>query len=262
MRRTLGPIVLAGSAIMGLSLISVALLGQLTTAFLALTACGIGASMVIVSARTLLQRSTDNLVLARVLAVQEGVKTTGQALGSLVGPLLIFLLGASVAFIPVGLIILLSGLLSFRAVRRLESTATVRVREAQLLAGVPFLSPLAPYELEHLAQSALWRRHAAGTDVVRQGDEGDAFYVVAQGELSVTVDGRLREHTLGPGEGFGEIALLHQVRRTATVTTLTDCELLMVDMAQFLAAMTASADGTDLAREVSQARLAADRDAA
>jgi hypothetical protein len=262
MRRTLGPIVLAGSAIMGLSLISVALLGQLATAFLALTACGIGASMVIVSARTLLQRSTDNLVLARVLAVQEGVKTTGQALGSLVGPLLIVLLGASLAFIPVGLIILLSGLLSFRAVRRLESTATVRVREAQLLAGVPFLSPLAPYELEHLAQSALWRRYAAGTDVVRQGDEGDAFYVVAQGELSVTVDGRLREHTLGPGDGFGEIALLHQVRRTATVTTLTDCELLMVDMAQFLAAITASADGTDLAREVSQARLAADRDAA
>ena len=91
-----------------------------------------------------------------------------------------------------------------------------------------------------------------------QGEPGDAFYVVAEGELSVTVDGGLRDHTLTAGDGFGEIALLHRVPRTATVTAITDSELLMVSSAQFLASVTSSADGAALAAEVSAERLAAD----
>ena len=91
-----------------------------------------------------------------------------------------------------------------------------------------------------------------------QGEPGDAFYVVDEGELSVTVDGRVRDHTLTAGDGFGEIALLHRVARTATVRALTDSELLMMSAAQFLASVTSSADGAALAAEVSAGRLAAD----
>ena len=253
--------VLAGSAILGLFWLSAAFLGRLGPAFVMLTLAGIGASLIIVSARTLLQRTTDNLVLARVLAVQESVKTSGQTVGAVVGPAAIAAMGPSRAFIPVGLIVILTGVLSHRKVKELEATATVRIREIRVLERIPFLAALPPYELEHLAQSVRWRWFPAGIPVVTQGEPGDAFYIVVDGQLSVTVDGRLRPHTLNPGDGFGEIAMLHRVPRTATVTAMTDCELLMIDAAQFLAAVTSSADGTALAREISDQRLSNDRDA-
>ena len=259
-RSSLGPVVLAGSVILGVFWLAVSFLGRLGPAFVMLTIAGIGASLIIVSARTLLQRSTDNVVLARVLAVQESVKTSGQTMGAIVGPAAIAAMGPSRAFIPVGLIVLLTGVLSRRKVKELEATATVRLREVRVLEQVPFLAALPAYELEHLAQSVRWRWFPAGIPVVTQGEPGDAFYIVVDGQLSVTVDGRLRPHTLNPGDGFGEIAMLHRVPRTATVTALVDCELLMIDAAQFLAAVTSSADGTALAREISTQRLSGDQD--
>ena len=156
---------------------------------------------------------------------------------------------------------ILTGVLSRRKVKELEATATVRIREVRVLERIPFLAALPAYELEHLAQSVRWRWFPAGIPVVTQGEPGDAFYIVVDGQLSVTVDGRLRPHTLNPGDGFGEIAMLHRVPRTATVTAMIDCELLMIDAAQFLAAVTSSADGTALAREISDQRLSNDRDA-
>jgi hypothetical protein len=225
------------------------------------TLAGMGASLIIVSARTLLQRSTDNTVLARVLAIQEGVQMSGQALGSLLAPLAILAVGPSSAFIPIGMLVIITGLVARATVGRLEATSTVRHREVEVLSRVPFLGLLPAYELEHLAQGALWRNVPSGQAVTTQGEPGDTFYVVAAGELSVTVDGHLRDHTLTTGDGFGEIALLHRVPRTATVSALTDCELLTVSAAQFLASVTSSADGTALANAVSHGRLATDGEA-
>ncbi len=259
-RSRLAPVVLAGACVLGTFWAGVVLVGSLMPAVVLCSLAGIGASLVIVSARTLLQRSTDNLILARVLAVQQGVKTSGQAIGAVAGPVAIAFLGPSRAFIPIGMIVILTALASYGFVRRLEATATHHPREVNLLAGVPFLTPLPAYELEHLAQSALWRTHPPDTRVVTQGEPGDAFYVVASGRLSVTVDGKLREHTLGPGDSFGEIALLRRTSRTATIGVIEECELLMISAAQFLAALTASADGSKLADEVTAQRLATDRD--
>lgn len=257
-RRHLAPVVLAGAGVLGLFWAGVALLDSLGPAVVLLGIAGVGASMIIVSARTLLQRSTDNLVLARVLAVQEGVQMGGQALGALAGPLAIILLGPRLAFVPIGLLVVLTALASHAMVRKLEATATVHRREVDLIARVPFLAPLPAYELEHLAQSALWRSFPQGAVVVAQGEPGDAYYVVAGGEVSVAVDGHVKEHTLTVGDGFGEIALLRRTPRTATITVLADCELLMISAAQFLAALTATADGSVLAAEVSAQRLADD----
>ncbi len=259
-RGRLAPVVLAGACVLGGFWLAVAFVGALVPAFMLLTVAGMGASLIIVSARTLLQRSTDNLVLARVLAIQEGVQMSGQAVGALAAPLAIALLGPSLAFIPIGALVILTGLAAFATVRALEATSTVRHRELELLSRVPFLRALPAYEQEHLAQTALWRDAPSGTAVVSQGEPGDAFFVVAEGELSVTVDGQLRDHTLTTGDGFGEIALLHRVPRTATIEAITDCRLLMVSSAQFLASVTSSADGAALAAAVSAARLAADED--
>lgn len=257
-RSRLAPVVLVGAIVLGGFWLTVAFVGTLGPAVVMLTLAGMGASLVIVSARTLLQRSTDNLILARVLAVQEGVQMSGQAIGSLLAPLAIVFLGPSRAFIPIGLIVIVTALVAHATVRALEATATVRVREVEVLSRVPFLRALPAYELEHLAQTALWRDAPSGTVVVTQGEPGDAFYVVAGGELSVTVDGKVRDRTLSAGDGFGEIALLHRVPRTATVSAIADSELLMVSSAQFLASVTSSADGTALAAEVSAEHLAAD----
>ena len=95
--------------------------------------------------------------------------------------------------------------------------------------------------------------------MVAQGDVGRAFYVVAEGEFAVTVDGEVRPFTLGPGTGFGEIALLHAVPRTATITALTAGRLLVVDVNDFLAAVTGSVDGRAMAAEVSERHLDRDR---
>jgi hypothetical protein len=261
-RRTLAPVVLAGALVLGLAQAAVAFLGALGLVVVMLVLVGVGMAMIVVSARTLLQRSTDDGVLARVLAVQEGVHLTGLTVGALVGPLVIVLFGPRLAFVPMGVVIVVIGLLSFRAIRTLDEVSVVHPREVDLLSRVPFLAALPPYELERLAQGAEWVEVPAGTVVVAQGDEADSYYLVASGELSVTIDGVLREHSLTPGDGFGEIALLNRSARTATVTALVDCELLVVSSVDFLSAVTSSADGSGMAQEISRARLELDRQAA
>ena len=99
-----------------------------------------------------------------------------------------------------------------------------------------------------------------GRSVVTQGDVGDRFYVIAEGQFGVSIDGVRRPGELGPGTGFGEIALLHAVPRTATVTADTEGRLLTVLAEDFLAAVTGSPDGHAVAREVSRAYLDRDRD--
>ena len=92
---------------------------------------------------------------------------------------------------------------------------------------------------------------------MRQGDPGYEFFMVESGELSVTIDGQERPR-LGAGSGFGEIALLHSVPRTATVTAVEPSRLLVVRSEDFLAAVTGSEDGQSMARQVAAAAL--DRD--
>jgi MFS family permease len=224
-----------------------------------MTLVGVGMAMVVVSARTLLQRSTDSDVLARVLAVQEGVHLTGLTVGYVAAPIVIGLLGPQYSFVPMGGMVVVIGLLSFRRIRALDAAAVLPERELALLAQVPFLAGLPPYELERLAQGARWLEAPVGAVVVRQGDPGDSYYLVASGELSVTVDGVLRPHVMSQGDGFGEIALLHRVPRTATITALAESELLVIDSADFLAAVSSAPEGDLQARAISRARLDLDQ---
>jgi MFS family permease len=258
-RNSLAPVVLAGALLLGLAQASVALLGGPAPVVVVLMLVGFGMAMIVVSARTLLQRTTDDALLARVLAVGEGVHLTGLTIGAVLGPLVIALFGPAAAFVPVGLLLVAVGLLSFRSIRRLDAAAVDYSREVALLSRVPFLAALPPYDLQRLAQVADWVAVPAGTPVVTQGDPAASYYLVASGELSVAIDGVERAHRMVAGDGFGEIALLSRVARTATVTAVTDCELLVVGSGDFLAAVTSAPDGERLAREVTQARLELDR---
>jgi hypothetical protein len=212
----------------------------------------------IVSGRTLLQRATDDRVLARVFAIQESTTLLGTAVGAILAPLAIDRFTAQGAFLPIGFACVLVALIGVAFIRQLDARAEYRPQETALLRGVPFLSVLPEYDIERLAKNARWDVVLPGAVVITQGEPGRAFYVVAEGELGVSVDGARLPSVLVPGTGFGEIALLHSVPRTATITALTAGRLLVVDASDFLAAVTGSADGRALAEEVTAVHL--DRD--
>jgi predicted MFS family arabinose efflux permease len=257
-RPRLAPVVLAGALLMGTAQAAVSLLGALWPTAVLLMLVGVGVSMILVSGRTLLQRSTDDAVLARVMGVQEGVYLVGLTAGALVGPLLVSLMGASRAFLPLGALVALFGVLSYAAIRRLDAQAVLRRQEVDLLRGVPFLEALLPYELERLAQRARWVEAPAGTSVITQGEPGDSYYVVAAGRLSVTVDGVLRDHEMTAGDGFGEIALLNQIPRTATVQALEHSRMLTISAEDFLGTVLPNEQGVRLAHTIAEARRRAD----
>ena len=257
-RRMLAPVVLGGALVMGLAQASVALLGTLGPTVALLIVIGVGVSMIIVSARTLLQRSTDDAVLSRVMGVQEGVELLGLTFGAIVGPVLVGLIGPSRAFLPLGALVAAFGLMTYATIRGLDTRTVPREKEIALLRQVPFLRALQPFELERLARRATWVNVHAGERVVTQGEVGDSFYVVDSGELTVTVDGVVRWHRMVSGDGFGEIALICEVPRTATVTASTRARLLRVSAEDFLSTVVPNARGARLARTLAEARLRSD----
>jgi MFS family permease len=257
-RSRLAPIAVVSLAASGLPLLLMSLAGALPSAVLLLTLCGIGIALSSVACRTLLQRTTDARLLARVFAVQEAVLLLGLALGAVIGPVLVGWFGAASAYAPMAVALIGIALASWPAVRLLDLRASFRPDVAIALRRVGFLAAMPPPALDRLAQGAEWLDVTAGTVVIRQGDEGDAFFTIADGRMSVTVDGVLREHTLGPGDGFGEIALLLDVPRTATIAAMVDSRLLRVARGDFLAAVTGSADGHAIAHQVAAAHIERD----
>jgi CRP-like cAMP-binding protein len=111
--------------------------------------------------------------------------------------------------------------------------------------------------LETLALRLRERRYAAGEVIVTQGDRGDEFFVIADGNVAVDVDGTPRP-PLGPGDFFGEIALLHDVPRTASITAVEPVDALIIDREQFLDGIGAHARSARAAEAVASDRMAAD----
>jgi CRP-like cAMP-binding protein len=111
----------------------------------------------------------------------------------------------------------------------------VAIDTAEALSRVPLLSELDSKQLNALARSFTERAFLAGTVVVKEGDErGIGFFVIADGQAQVTRKGEELD-TLGPGDHFGEIALIGDRVRTATVTAETDLQTLVTTVWEFRA---------------------------
>ncbi len=216
----------------------------------------IGVSNIVedVAGYTLLQRTTPGDVLARVFGVLHSTFYATVALGAILAPRLIDLIGARWALVAVGSVLPVLTLATRLPLVRLDDAAVDRAREVELLQAIPIFAPLSPPVLEGLAARLVPVHAAAGETIVRQGERGDRFYVIAAGEVEVAVDGQ-PQGTQGPGDHFGEIALLKDVPRTATVTAKTDVDLLALERDEFVTAVTGHAASAEAAEAVVGARL-------
>jgi MFS family permease len=209
---------------------------------------GIGNSVVDVSAITLLQRAVPDAVLGRVLGAIESLLLAGLGIGALVAPLLISVGSLRIGLLVTGALLPVLVALSWLALSRIDVDARAP-ESAGLLARLPIFAPLPLQTVERLASQLVETRLPAGTVVFRRGDPGDRFYVIADGE--VEIEGTRH----GPGGFFGEIALLKDVPRTATVTAATDVRLLALEREEFIAAVTGHEPSAAAAEAIVSARL-------
>jgi MFS family permease len=246
---------LLGSVLVGAPLLVLTALPTTLVAVLGLVVLGVGYAVMEVAGLTLVQRLASDAVLARAFGVVEGTYQLTTGIGSLLAPVLVIALDLRGALLVVGAVLPIVALARWRALARLEANTPVPEREYQLLRGVGMLAPLPIARLEELARHLVPVHIAEGEPIIREGEVGDRFYVIDAGEVDVSEQGRFRR-TEFVGDCFGEIALLRDVPRTATVVARTDVDLLALDREEFLAAVTGDRRALAAGHELVEARLA------
>jgi MFS family permease len=244
---------LVGIALWGIPIALIGLFPEPAPALLFLAVVGLGNTLVDVSAFTLLQRAVPEDVLARAFGAVQCLWVATIGIGSILAPVLIALVGIRGALLITGALLPALALLLRNRLAQLDA-APVPERELELLRAIDLFAPLPQPTLESLAHALTPVRLEPGNEMFRQGEVGDRFYIVADGELEIVADGRV-VRVNGPGDYFGEIALLRDVPRTATVRARTDAELLALDRDDFIAAVTGHAASAEAADAVIASRL-------
>lgn len=254
--RRLSPAFMFGVVLWGAPLILLGIVPTTAAALLLLALIGVGNSFVDVATFTLVQRAVPDHILARVFGVIQMLWFASVGFGAAAAPPLIDWLGLEGALIATGAALVALALVLWPAVARIDARAVApEVEELRILTSVPIFAPLPGMTLEHLAGRLAPLRLDPGTVIVHEGDAGDRFYMVAEGVVEVSEYGRPIAE-LDAGGYFGEIALIRDVARTATVTAKTPVVLYALDREDFLAAVTSHEPSAEAAEEVVSARLA------
>lgn len=219
----------------------------------ALLCFGAGQTLVQVATETLVQRLTAHHVLARVFGAVEAMSVVAAAAGALGAGVLVHAVGVRSALLWVAVLMPAVGLLRGTGLEHHEVGDPISERDYAILRDHTIFAPLPVATSERLARALEQVDPESGTDVITQGESGDRFYLVATGEVDVLVDG-VFQRTLGQGEGFGEIALLHDCCRTATVRARSDVTLLALDRDLFLEVVTGQARSRRAAIDLAPAR--------
>jgi hypothetical protein len=218
----------------------IAAVGIVTDPFLAvglLAIVGLSNAILDVTAFTLLQRSTPNEARVGVMGLLDSGAAASAAIGGILASLLVATLGIQGALVVTGAVLPLAAATTLPVLRRAESGATSHEAQARLLRSDPLLSPLSLSIVEELAAVLVRVEFADGAALIREGEGGDRYIIVESGEVDVSQAGhRLRR--LGPGSGVGEISLLRDTPRTATVRAVGPVTAYALEREPFLLAVT------------------------
>jgi MFS family permease len=241
--------------------VPIALIGpwpDLAVAVVLLTVVGAANSVEDVALFTLLQRIVPDQILTRVLGVLWSLAMGGVALGSIAAPAVVEAIGPRPAFVVVGSILPVLTLVSYRRLVEIDKTVAP-APELELIERVPMFTPLSIAAKERVAANLVPLSARADEVVIRAGEVGDCFYIVEDGELDISAEGL--HTTAHQADYFGEIALLRDVPRTATVKALVETKLYSLQRDAFLAAVTGHAAAHAAGRAVAEERLARSKSA-
>lgn len=248
------PLLLSVAAL-AVPIIVVAVVQRLVPAMIAFALVGAGRSMLVVTGSVALQRLAPRNLLVRIFGVYEGLTMLAMAIGAQAIPLLVNAVGVGWASAASGAAILVIAFASAAtAARCLSDLPRPDPAVVERLLADPLFAPLDVLAIAALTANARTVTVPAGSAVVREGDTGDRYFIVVDGELEVTVGGQVTRR-LADGAAFGEIALMRDVPRSATVTAISDVELLTVDRAAFLEAVTGHPQSRTTADEVVERHL-------
>ena len=256
-RRLLPPIL--GSVILISAALALSAFSTATGATVMLLAVvGGGRALFNLASRTLLQRAVPAEVVGRVFGVAESIAMAGLAVGSALVPLLVVAGGTIAAVLGTAAILPVVALVGGRGLFALDAAAHVPIVEIALLRSLRIFHALPAPALEGLARSVEPAGLAAGDVLIREGEQGDLFYAIADGRLEVTIGGA-PVATKIRGDGVGEIALLYNVPRTATVRAASPAMVFALTRGAFLAAVAGHSPTAQLAIALADERLDQDR---
>jgi hypothetical protein len=231
--RRLGAWFAVGVALWGAPVTLIGVFPQQVAALGLLACVGVGNSLIDLAGFTLLARLAADEVLARVFGVLESLVALSIGVGAVVASLVVDWAGVRPALVTVGLLCPVLAVASWWRLRGMDRSIGVRDHDIDLLHSVAMLNVLPLPAIEQLARGLEPVDVPAGHVVFRQGDVGDRYFVIESGEADVIGDGQVVA-TLGSGEGFGEIALLRRIRRTATVRATSELRLKALRSDRFL----------------------------
>ena len=256
-RQRLGPAYAIALAGWGAPIAVVGLVVDPIVAMVAMAAVGISNAVLDVAGFTLVQRMTPNAARVAVLGIIDSAANGGPAIGGLVAPFLIAAIGIKGALVVAGVVLPIAAALAWTRLRRLDEGGAAAARRVELLRAQPLFAPLSLATIEHLAGSMRPVTFESGSWLMREGEEGDRYLLIDRGEAHVT---RLGESIgrLAPGDGVGEIALIHDVPRTASIQAATPIEAFSLERDDFLEAVTGHTASRERAHALVHERLVAD----
>lgn len=253
-------LVLTGAvAATGIPFLALAMTSSPLMAFVALVALGAGVVAFELLSTVLLQRLTRRDRLGRVFGLVGSASNGGKLAGAVLAPALVAVAGLDVAVAASGAAVCLAALVSSSRLQALTALTADRRRVLQprvnALASLGVFAGTSQQTLEMLAAYVTEEQVAAGAVVIREGDAADDLYVIRDGTFSVSV-GTRQVNAMRPGQWFGEIGLLHQRERSATVTATTAATVWQIPGSVFLDALYHGSSEPTALVEVMAERLA------
>ena len=250
--RRLAPVLVAAAAVRGGALL---VLGLQPGWVLLLVASGAGFSVVDVGVRTLLQRLTAPDVMSRTFGVLEGLGLAGLAVGSLAAAGLVATVGVQTALLGFGALLPVTVLVGYKIFASADREADVPTDVIRALGSVALFGLLAPPTLEMMARRSRIVQFETGGTIIQEGEHSRHVLAIVEGALDVEKGGRFLAR-LGAGDVVGEIAALHDVGRTATVTARSDVKAISIPGDAFVSAVRGETDAWSLSSSVAGRRLA------